>query len=373
MPVMPIMPSVNTCMSLTTVTTTTTTNTNALMNAPEVNTTQLQALADVCSTVTGNDSLPLPNVTLNSFVSATKIVTNAAIPNPIVNSLPMPTMLPLSSVGIPMVNLNQDNQFENKDTDKNTSNDNNFDIEVTDEKFMNTDVKKLDEPMPLDEHIDKQHHGNGLGNDEDVYEDITEQNKNDELKSKQHQKQRQEEGKQEQEQHHEENNIDLDIKDEINNDGNNKENVNINKYILNGSGIEDDTGGGDRDDSNDNIDNDEIDSSSNNVTMNIEENSAVHSTEPMECVSSVATSSPKLLTKHSDDVVMSESVSVSLSNIFSIILIKYFIKLQLLFNRLHRLVVCKLKILNLHQCPMLTWLMIFISNYTNYSNKLLYY
>lgn len=52
MPVIPILPSINTCMSLTT-------TTNTLSNAssiklPEVNTTQLQALAEVCSSVTGN-------------------------------------------------------------------------------------------------------------------------------------------------------------------------------------------------------------------------------------------------------------------------------------------------------------------------------
>jgi len=52
MPIIPIIPSVNTCMSLTT-TTSTSTNTST-MSVPEVNTSQLQALADVCSTVSGN-------------------------------------------------------------------------------------------------------------------------------------------------------------------------------------------------------------------------------------------------------------------------------------------------------------------------------
>lgn len=52
MPVIPIMPSINTCMSLTT-TTTTVSNTNT-MKVPEVNATQLQALAEVCSSVNGN-------------------------------------------------------------------------------------------------------------------------------------------------------------------------------------------------------------------------------------------------------------------------------------------------------------------------------
>lgn len=51
MPVIPILPSINTCMSLTT--TTNTVSNSSSMKVPEVNTTQLLALAEVCSTVTG--------------------------------------------------------------------------------------------------------------------------------------------------------------------------------------------------------------------------------------------------------------------------------------------------------------------------------
>lgn len=51
MPVIPILPSINTCMSLTTTTSTVTNATT--IKVPEVNTTQLQALAEVCSGVTG--------------------------------------------------------------------------------------------------------------------------------------------------------------------------------------------------------------------------------------------------------------------------------------------------------------------------------
>lgn len=51
MPVIPILPSINTCMSLTTTTSTVTNATT--IKVPEVNTTQLQALAEVCSSVTG--------------------------------------------------------------------------------------------------------------------------------------------------------------------------------------------------------------------------------------------------------------------------------------------------------------------------------
>lgn len=53
MPVIPILPSINTCMSLTTTTTNTISNASSI-KLPEVNTTQLQALAEVCSSVTGN-------------------------------------------------------------------------------------------------------------------------------------------------------------------------------------------------------------------------------------------------------------------------------------------------------------------------------
>lgn len=51
MPIIPILPSINTCMTLTTPSTTTTTTASTIA-VPEVNTNQLQALADVCSTVT---------------------------------------------------------------------------------------------------------------------------------------------------------------------------------------------------------------------------------------------------------------------------------------------------------------------------------
>lgn len=128
MPVLPIMPSVNTCMSLTTATTTTTTSATASsgggaggatttttttvlvpMNVAEVNTSQLQALAEVCSSVTGTDTITLPNLVMNSLVSSTTIVTNTTIPNPIVSAgieLTLPLVpLPVSSIGIPIANV----------------------------------------------------------------------------------------------------------------------------------------------------------------------------------------------------------------------------------------------------------------------------
>ncbi|XP_050304406.1 protein O-GlcNAcase isoform X2 [Anthonomus grandis grandis] len=79
----PIIPSINTCMSLTAGTTTVTSS-----GAPQpiVSSNQLQALAEVCSTVsTLSDSIvnPGPGPVMNSLVSETKVVTNDSIPNPI--------------------------------------------------------------------------------------------------------------------------------------------------------------------------------------------------------------------------------------------------------------------------------------------------
>lgn len=54
MPVIPIMPSINTCMSITSTSSTVTNSSTGTTKVPEVNTTQLQALAEVCSNVTGN-------------------------------------------------------------------------------------------------------------------------------------------------------------------------------------------------------------------------------------------------------------------------------------------------------------------------------
>lgn len=72
----PIIPSVNTCMSFTATTMTTTS-----VPAPIVNANQLQALAEVCSTVQTNESLIQPTTVsvMNSLASETKVLplTNA--------------------------------------------------------------------------------------------------------------------------------------------------------------------------------------------------------------------------------------------------------------------------------------------------------
>lgn len=131
MPVMPILPSINTCMSLTTTTSTTTNS-----KVPEVNTSQLQALAEVCSTVTGAEPLAnLSNLVMNSLVSPTKVVTNDSLPNPIVSaSISLPAFpVPISSIGIPLLTM------KNEDIDSDSD---------------NLSGTKKDEPMPVEEQDD---------------------------------------------------------------------------------------------------------------------------------------------------------------------------------------------------------------------------
>lgn len=109
MPIIPIIPSINTCMSLTI--TTSTATTVSQMTVPEVNTTSLQAFADVCSTVV---SEPLTPLIMNSLVSPTKVVTNDFIRNPIassVNALSIPDKIPVTSIQIPLMNLKQEGSF----------------------------------------------------------------------------------------------------------------------------------------------------------------------------------------------------------------------------------------------------------------------
>ncbi|XP_058062269.1 protein O-GlcNAcase [Anopheles bellator] len=105
MPIIPIIPSVNTCMTLTSTSTTTTTTATALPAMPEVNTNQLQLFADVCSSVT-NVAEALPNPIMNSLVSATKVVTNESLPNPVasvVSNLALPPTIPISSISVPLL------------------------------------------------------------------------------------------------------------------------------------------------------------------------------------------------------------------------------------------------------------------------------
>uniref|UniRef100_A0A1Q3F1R3 protein O-GlcNAcase n=1 Tax=Culex tarsalis TaxID=7177 RepID=A0A1Q3F1R3_CULTA len=113
MPIIPIIPSVNTCMTLTSTSTTTTTTANPLP-VPEVNTTQLQLFADVCSTVTSApESVPAP--IMNSLVSATKVVTNESLPNPVaaaVTNLSIPPTIPISSIPGPIMSIKTTDQLD---------------------------------------------------------------------------------------------------------------------------------------------------------------------------------------------------------------------------------------------------------------------
>ncbi|XP_052744973.1 protein O-GlcNAcase isoform X3 [Bicyclus anynana] len=124
-PIIPILPSVNTCMSLVTATScTTTTSTAELAPAiPTVNTSQLQALADVCSATPDGPILstgffqmpsietfnPLPTPVMNSLVSPTKVILNESIPNPIIpianSNMSLPTEIPVSTLPVPLMGL----------------------------------------------------------------------------------------------------------------------------------------------------------------------------------------------------------------------------------------------------------------------------
>ncbi|XP_047539656.1 protein O-GlcNAcase isoform X1 [Vanessa atalanta] len=121
-PIIPILPSVNTCMSLVTGTTssTTTTSISDLSSIPTVNTSQLQALADVCSATPDRPILstgvspietfnPIPNSVMNSLVSPTKVILNESIPNPIIpiasSNISLPTEIPVSTLPVPIMGL----------------------------------------------------------------------------------------------------------------------------------------------------------------------------------------------------------------------------------------------------------------------------
>lgn len=117
MPIIPIIPSINTCMSLTT---TTTTSTNSkTVTVPEVNTTQLQALADVCSTVNSTSVNTISNAVMNSLVSPTKVVTNEDILNPIstniASNIELPKKIPISLVSVPIMAAKETSDTESED------------------------------------------------------------------------------------------------------------------------------------------------------------------------------------------------------------------------------------------------------------------
>ncbi|XP_012287820.1 protein O-GlcNAcase isoform X3 [Orussus abietinus] len=82
----PIIPSVNTCMSLTSTTTTTVPATPA----PTTNSNHLQALAEVCSTVTCSENFPQPPAgpVMNSLVSETKVISEPIVSTVVLTNEP---------------------------------------------------------------------------------------------------------------------------------------------------------------------------------------------------------------------------------------------------------------------------------------------
>lgn len=97
--------------------------------------------------------MSMPNIVMNSLVSATKVITNDIIPNPIVathNPITLPSIpLPVGSIGVPIMNLKNVGNITNK-SDDSTDNDLETEtIETEDEKL--SDTKKSDESMPVED------------------------------------------------------------------------------------------------------------------------------------------------------------------------------------------------------------------------------
>ncbi|KAH8268657.1 hypothetical protein KR026_011278 [Drosophila bipectinata] len=141
MPIIPIIPSINTCMSLTT-TTTTSTNTRTV---PEVNTTQLQALADVCTV--SSTLTPISNPVMNSLVSPTKVVTFEEIINPIpttaASNIELPKKIPISIVPVPIM--------ETRSVEASVELDLGNELFEDDDKEQKSDSEKVDHAEDRDE------------------------------------------------------------------------------------------------------------------------------------------------------------------------------------------------------------------------------
>lgn len=149
MPILPIIPSVNTCMSLTTTTTTSCTiagNSKPSPAVPEFNTLQLQAFADVCSTV--NTSTTMSNSVMNSLVSATKIVLNDNIPNTIASiattNIEIPKKIPISTIPVPVMKIGSTHFIQDENNESNSL-EMTEDIKGKDPQFMNEEDEELSE------------------------------------------------------------------------------------------------------------------------------------------------------------------------------------------------------------------------------------
>ncbi|XP_077283944.1 O-GlcNAcase isoform X2 [Arctopsyche grandis] len=121
-PIIPIIPSVNTCMSLTTTTATMNNCTTSMASGtiPTVNTSQLQALADICTTISAENFNPIPNPIMNSLVSATKVITNESIPNPIPplvsSNMALPSEIPVTTISVPIMDLKSFGDIESENS-----------------------------------------------------------------------------------------------------------------------------------------------------------------------------------------------------------------------------------------------------------------
>lgn len=168
------------------------TSTNTVANpigVTEVNTSQLKALADICSTVSSGTTTsttialpgvittsttmttatnssccnsnttetsiatPLPNVVMNSLVSPTKIVTNEAVLNPLVATVSIPEKLPITSMQVMRVGESataSDDEARTVDMEDITEKENSGDTEtmaIVEEEVANGNGSFIEEPM----------------------------------------------------------------------------------------------------------------------------------------------------------------------------------------------------------------------------------
>ncbi|XP_048486541.1 protein O-GlcNAcase isoform X2 [Plutella xylostella] len=105
-PIIPIVPSVNTCMTLVSCCTTLSTTQACI---PTVSTSQLQALHPPTVTTAMEAVNPVSNPVMNSLVSASTVILNDAIPNPIIpmasSNINIPAELPVSTLPVPILGL----------------------------------------------------------------------------------------------------------------------------------------------------------------------------------------------------------------------------------------------------------------------------
>lgn len=94
--------------------------------------------------------MSVPSVVMNSLVSPTKVITNDVIPNPIVATISLPQSLPVTSIGIPIMNVKTavNDSIGCKHDCRAASNE--LDTNETDEEKL-SETKKSDESMPVED------------------------------------------------------------------------------------------------------------------------------------------------------------------------------------------------------------------------------